>query len=118
MGEIDEGLEGGRRPLEPVAELRKALQRAAPIVRVQPVLEAADRDTAAGFDVMPSIGEAGAEGETAPVRTGIQAEMIIVARSASVISVERFWKKWMRSAKPFATAASRAMLITLSGSTA
>lgn len=81
MGEIDERLESGRRRIKPIAQLRKCLQRAGIVACLQPVLEASDSDAAAGLDLVPRMSDAGAEGETAPLRAGVKAEVIIVTRS-------------------------------------
>src|SRR5262249_45209146 len=90
IGQIGERLEGNRSGIDAVAELAERLGRPGAVVGLEPVEEPLERYVAAGRNVVPRVGDARTQRESAPLGAAVRADMIVVARSggAAVLHVE------------------------------
>ena len=81
IGEIGEGLEPGGSHAEAVGQFAKDLRRPRIVVAFQSIAEAGEAHAAVRRNIVPRISCAGTEGEIAPLRAAIEADMVVVART-------------------------------------
>src|SRR5690606_6035468 len=73
-----------------VAQFPERLENASAVAAAQGVGKARNGDSTIGVDIVPGVGSARAEGDIAPLRAAIKAQVVVVTRSSrgAVVDVE------------------------------